>query len=85
MFPKIMGTLLGVPIIRTIVSWGLYWGPLILETTVSTHIGYRLEGPGFRVQGLGSVGFRVQGFGLMQKCAGRCSFRLGLLEVLLIA
>ena len=22
--------LLGVPIIRTIVFWGLYWGPLIL-------------------------------------------------------
>ena len=29
-FPKIMGTFLGVPIIRTIVFWGLYWGPLIL-------------------------------------------------------
>ena len=29
-FPKIMGTLLGVPIIRVIVFWGLYWGPLIL-------------------------------------------------------
>ena len=25
-----MGTLLGVPIIRTIVFWGLYWGPLVL-------------------------------------------------------
>ena len=25
-FPKISGTLLGVPIIRTIVYWGLYWG-----------------------------------------------------------
>ena len=29
-FPKIRGTILGVPIIRTIVFWGLYWGPLIL-------------------------------------------------------
>ena len=29
-FPKIMGTFLGVPIIRTIVFWGLYWGPPIL-------------------------------------------------------
>ena len=29
-FPKIRGTSLGVPIIRTIVFWGLYWGPLIL-------------------------------------------------------
>ena len=27
--PKIRGTILGVPIIRTIVFWGLYWGPLI--------------------------------------------------------
>ena len=25
-----MGTFLGVPIVRTIVFWGLYWGPLIL-------------------------------------------------------
>ena len=29
-FPKIRGTLLGIPIIRTIVFWGLYWGPDIL-------------------------------------------------------
>ena len=29
-FPKIRGTFLGVPIIRTIVYWGLYWGPFIL-------------------------------------------------------
>ena len=29
-FPKIRGTFLGVPIIRTIVYWGLYWGTLIL-------------------------------------------------------
>ena len=26
-FPKIGGTILGVPIIRTIVFWDLYWGP----------------------------------------------------------
>ena len=25
-----VGTLLGAPIVRTIVFWGLYWGPLIL-------------------------------------------------------
>ena len=25
--PKIRGTILGVPIIRIIVFWGLYWGP----------------------------------------------------------
>ena len=29
-FPKMRGTLLGVPIIRTIVFWDLYWGPRIL-------------------------------------------------------
>ena len=29
-FPKIRGTLLGVPILRIIVDWGLYWGTLIL-------------------------------------------------------
>ena len=29
-FPKIRGPFLGVPIIRIIVFWGLYWGPLIL-------------------------------------------------------
>ena len=28
-FPKIRVPFLGVPIIRTIVYWGLYWGPLI--------------------------------------------------------
>ena len=28
-FPRIGGTLLGVPLIRIIVFWGLYWGPLI--------------------------------------------------------
>ena len=29
-FPKIRGTILGVRIIRIIIYWGLYWGPLIL-------------------------------------------------------
>ena len=28
-FPKFAGTLLGVPILRIRVYWGLYWGPLI--------------------------------------------------------
>ena len=28
--PKIRGTILGVPITRIIVFWGLYWGPPIL-------------------------------------------------------
>ena len=26
-FPKLGGTILGVPLIRTMVFWGLYWGP----------------------------------------------------------
>ena len=29
-FPKIRGTILGVPIRRTIIFWGLYWGTPIL-------------------------------------------------------
>ena len=29
-FPKIRGTIFAVTIIRTIVFWGLYWGPLKL-------------------------------------------------------
>ena len=28
-FPRIRGTMLGVPIIRIRVCWGLYWGPLV--------------------------------------------------------
>ena len=42
MFPKIRGTFLGVPIIRSIVFWGLYGGSLILGN-------YQI---GFMVQGL---------------------------------
>ena len=35
MFPKIRGSFLGVPIIRIIVFWCLYWGPpLFWETTI---------------------------------------------------
>ena len=33
-FPKIMGTILGDPIIRIIVFRGLYWVPLFWETTM---------------------------------------------------
>ena len=29
-FPKSRGTLVGTPILRTIVLWGLYWGPPVL-------------------------------------------------------
>ena len=28
---EIMGTVLEVPVLRTIVFWGLYWGPPILR------------------------------------------------------
>ena len=40
-FPKIRGTFLGVPIIRTIVFWGLYWGPLILRNYHICNHGWR--------------------------------------------
>ena len=42
-----MGTFLGVPIIRIIVFWGLYWGPLILG---NYHM--KEEGLGFGLRGL---------------------------------
>ena len=42
-FPKIRGTVLGVPIIRIIVFWSRYWGSLILG---NYHVGFR--GLGFR-------------------------------------
>ena len=29
-FPKVRDTSMGVTIIRNIISWGLYWGPIIL-------------------------------------------------------
>ena len=34
-FPKIRGTF-GVPIVRIIIFWGLSWGPLFRETTISS-------------------------------------------------
>ena len=46
------GTFLGVPIIRIIVCWSLYWGTLILGN-------YHFRAG---VQGLGVQGFRVSGF-----------------------
>ena len=33
-FQKFGGTWLGVPMIRTRILWGLYWGPLFWETTI---------------------------------------------------
>ena len=32
-FPEIRGTVLGVPIIRTIAFGGLYWGPPLFQET----------------------------------------------------
>ena len=33
-FPNLGVPFLGVPIIRTIAFWGLYWGPLNREITI---------------------------------------------------
>ena len=39
--------ILGVPIIRTIVFWGLYGGPLFWETTILRDVmGFALSSPG---------------------------------------
>ena len=55
-FPKIRGTILGVPIIRILVYYGLYWGPFILGN-------YQVEGttrlPGKAKRTLRIAGFRV--------------------------
>ena len=32
-FPKIRGIILGVPIVRTEICWGLFLGPFFWETT----------------------------------------------------
>ena len=42
-FPKNRSTILGLPIIRTIVFWGLYWGPLFWG---NYHVPQRIEGLG---------------------------------------
>ena len=47
-FPKIWGTLLGFPIIRIVIFWGLHWVLLCRETTVELYF-YML-----RALGLGS-------------------------------
>ena len=54
--PKIRGTVLGVPIIRIIVYWGLHWGPLILGN-YQMHPGYCL---GCRPYGLGCRLYRLR-------------------------
>ena len=45
-----MDTFLGVPIIRTIIFWGLYWGPLFLETTIYGPFGFWVLGLGYMAQ-----------------------------------
>ena len=58
--PKIIGTFLGVPVIRSIVFWGLYWGPPILGNYhVRIMLGIRVFNLGNRVLGVG-----VQGLGI---------------------
>ena len=58
-FPKlavpfwVLGLGFRVPIIRTIVFWGLYWGPLILGN-------YHLRFRGFRRLEVRVLGFRVR-------------------------
>ena len=41
-FPEITGTFLGGPTIRTMVFWGLYWGPLILGNYHNVFASWRL-------------------------------------------
>ena len=56
-FPKIRGTILGVPMIRTIVFRGLYWGPPILANYYINPC----KDWGFIVEVLGqSLGLRLQ-------------------------
>ena len=45
---------MGLPIIRTLVFWGPYWGPLILGNyQMGTGFILGFEGSGFRVKGWG--------------------------------
>ena len=63
-----MGTILGVPVIRIIVFWSLYWGPLIfgrlpysgLETSPAFHCRSKLT-MRFQVRGSWGLGFRLEG------------------------
>ena len=57
-FPKIGGTILGVPRIRNIVYWGLSWGPLILG---NYHMGHHIGFSGFGDSDLGRGPYRVAG------------------------
>ena len=57
---------MGVPIIRTLIFWGLYWGPPILGNYQMFRVGQRL---GFKfglgkVKGSGLARFFRRGWGL---------------------
>ena len=57
--PKFRGTFLGVPIIRTIVYWGLYWDTLILGNYyINALWGFKVSGF-LGDRGFGGLGFRV--------------------------
>ena len=51
------GYLFGVPIIRMMKYWGLYWGPPILE---NYHIGIMEENMETTIYGLGFIGFTLR-------------------------
>ena len=74
-FPKLGGTYLGVPIIRTIVYWGLYWGTLILG---NYHFGVQQKVRGLRFGALGlgfqGLGLRVPAFGFKDVLFGVVCF-----------
>ena len=57
-FPKSRGTLLGLPIIRITIFWGLYWGPLIFGKLP------------FRRVGVSSLRFRAKGLELRLRDCG---------------
>ena len=58
-FPKIKGHLLGVPIIRIIVVWGLHWGPLFREIT---YMGFRVSLGNFHRDTYICIHIHTQGF-----------------------
>ena len=57
-FPQNRGTILGVPIIRIIIYWGLYWGPPILR---NYHLGFRVQVFGFQDSRVGRPQMQLLG------------------------
>ena len=45
-FPKLRGTVLGVPVLRTVVFWGLYWGSSVLGNYRMCSAGHEWESRG---------------------------------------